>query len=45
MIIFSTLPSIDSPYPILILSGPEGSGAADIARKLADEYPSYFDYV
>ena len=41
----STLPSIDSPYPILILCGPEGAGANEIARKLSNEYPGYFDYV
>jgi len=41
----STLPSIDSPYPILILCGPEGSGSAEIARKLAEDYSGYFDYV
>lgn len=42
---FSTLPSVDSPYPILILCGPEGSGCSDIARKLSEEYSGYFDYV
>lgn len=41
----STLPSVDSPYPILILCGPEGAGTNEIARKLAEEYPGYFDYV
>jgi guanylate kinase len=41
----STLPSFDSPYPILILCGPVGSGSTDIARKLAEEYPDYFEYI
>ena len=41
----STLPSVDSPYPILILCGTEGSGKNAIGRKLAEEYPDYFDYV
>ena len=40
-----TLPNIESPYPILILCGPEGSGVSDLARKLAKEYPEYFDYM
>lgn len=41
----STLPNIDSPYPILILCGPDGSGVGDVARRLAKEYSEYFDYV
>jgi hypothetical protein len=41
----STLPNLDSPYPILILCGPDGSCAAELARKLAKEYTEYFVYV
>jgi len=39
------LPSLDTPYPILILCGPEGSATGDLSRKLAEDYPGYFDYV
>ena len=42
---FSTLPSVESPYPILILCGPEGCGRVEISKKLVDDYPDYFDFV
>ncbi|RNA05683.1 Leucine-rich repeat and guanylate kinase domain-containing [Brachionus plicatilis] len=41
----STLPNIDSPYPILLLCGPEGSGTSHMATRLAKQFPEYFDYV
>ncbi len=41
----STLPNIDSPYPILILCGPEGCGRMEISKKLVEDYPDYFDFV
>ncbi|CAF0994429.1 unnamed protein product [Brachionus calyciflorus] len=41
----STLPNIDSPYPILLLSGPEGSYSSEMAIRLAKDFPEYFDYV
>lgn len=41
----STLPDINSPYPILILCGAEGTGSQELSQKLAKDFPEYFDYV
>ncbi|XP_071792504.1 leucine-rich repeat and guanylate kinase domain-containing protein-like [Asterias amurensis] len=38
----STLPSIETPYPMLMLVGPPGSGKTKIAQKLTAEFPTYF---
>ncbi|XP_013413675.1 leucine-rich repeat and guanylate kinase domain-containing protein [Lingula anatina] len=40
----STLPSIETPYPMLVLVGPKGSGRRDLGLKLVDEFPDYFGY-
>ena len=40
----STLPSIETPYPMLVLCGPQGAGKKDLALKLVDEFPDYFGY-
>lgn len=40
----STLPSIETPYPMLVLVGPQGSGKKDLAMKLVDEFSDYFGY-
>ncbi|XP_074644110.1 leucine-rich repeat and guanylate kinase domain-containing protein-like isoform X2 [Tubulanus polymorphus] len=39
-----TLPSIYTPYPVLVLVGPEGSGAKELSLKLVEEFPEYFGY-
>jgi len=40
----STLPSIETPYPMLVLVGPQGSGKKDLAMKLVEEFSDYFGY-
>ncbi|KAL3852031.1 hypothetical protein ACJMK2_015742 [Sinanodonta woodiana] len=40
----STLPSIETPYPMLVLVGPQGSGKKDLALKLVEEFNDYFGY-
>lgn len=44
MLYFSTLPSVETPYPMLVLVGPQGSGKKDLAMKLVDEFGDYFGY-
>ena len=41
---FSTLPSVDTPYPMLILCGPPGSGKRYLARRLCQEFPDFFGF-
>ncbi len=41
---FSTLPSTETPYPMLVLVGPQGAGKKDLALKLVEEFPDYFGY-
>ncbi|XP_032242021.1 leucine-rich repeat and guanylate kinase domain-containing protein [Nematostella vectensis] len=38
----STLPSVDTPYPMLILCGPSGAGKRHLARRLCQEFPDFF---
>ena len=38
----STLPSIEMPYPMLVLTGPQASGKRELAHRLAQEFPDYF---
>ncbi|XP_005112686.1 leucine-rich repeat and guanylate kinase domain-containing protein [Aplysia californica] len=40
----STLPNIETPYPMLVLVGPQGSGKKDLSMKLVDEFGDYFGY-
>ncbi|KAL9960961.1 hypothetical protein ACROYT_G034471 [Oculina patagonica] len=40
----STLPSVDTPYPMLILCGPPGSGKRHLARRLCQEFPDFFGF-
>ena len=40
-----TLPNLETPYPILILCGPEGSGKIELANKLVMEFPDFFNYL
>ncbi|CAF0904939.1 unnamed protein product, partial [Didymodactylos carnosus] len=40
----STLPNIETPYPMLILSGPDGCGRIELAHRLVEEFSEFFGY-
>ncbi|KAB5541946.1 hypothetical protein PHYPO_G00085810 [Pangasianodon hypophthalmus] len=40
----STLPSLDTPYPMLVLTGPQACGKRELAHKLCHEYSDFFGY-
>ncbi|KAM6896120.1 leucine-rich repeat and guanylate kinase domain-containing protein [Lycodopsis pacificus] len=40
----STMPSADSPYAMLVLTGPQGCGKRDLAHRLCQEFSEYFAY-
>ncbi|KAM9823970.1 LOW QUALITY PROTEIN: leucine-rich repeat and guanylate kinase domain-containing protein [Neosynchiropus ocellatus] len=40
----STLPSLDLPYPMLVLTGPQACGKRELAHKLCQEFNEYFAY-
>ncbi|XP_013087335.2 leucine-rich repeat and guanylate kinase domain-containing protein-like [Biomphalaria glabrata] len=40
----STLPSTETPYPMLVLVGPQGSGKKELAMNLVDEFGDYFGF-
>ena len=40
----STLSSIETPYPMLILTGPSGACKRVLVRKLCQEFPSFFGH-
>ncbi|XP_056281447.1 leucine-rich repeat and guanylate kinase domain-containing protein [Pseudoliparis swirei] len=40
----STMPSADSPYPMLVLTGPQGCGKRDLAHRLCHDLSEYFAY-
>uniref|UniRef100_A0A2K6G390 Leucine rich repeats and guanylate kinase domain containing n=1 Tax=Propithecus coquereli TaxID=379532 RepID=A0A2K6G390_PROCO len=39
-----TLPSLDAPYPMLILAGPEACGKRELAHRLCRQFSTYFRY-
>ncbi|XP_786893.3 leucine-rich repeat and guanylate kinase domain-containing protein [Strongylocentrotus purpuratus] len=41
-VLMSTLPSIETPYPVLVLVGPRGSGKQALAQRLVKEFTEYF---
>ncbi|XP_053782638.1 leucine-rich repeat and guanylate kinase domain-containing protein isoform X3 [Desmodus rotundus] len=40
----STLPSLDAPYPMLVLAGPEACGKRELAHRLCRQFSTYFRY-
>ncbi|KAM4874370.1 leucine-rich repeat and guanylate kinase domain-containing protein [Thomomys bottae] len=40
----STLPSLDAPYPMLILAGPEACGKRELAHRLCRQFNTFFRY-
>uniref|UniRef100_A0A7N8YAB7 Leucine-rich repeats and guanylate kinase domain containing n=1 Tax=Mastacembelus armatus TaxID=205130 RepID=A0A7N8YAB7_9TELE len=40
----STLPGADSPYPMLVLTGPQGGGKRELGHRLCQEFSEYFTY-
>ncbi|KAJ8394299.1 hypothetical protein AAFF_G00047060 [Aldrovandia affinis] len=38
----STLPSVDAPYPMLVLSGPQACGKRELAHTLCQDFSDYF---
>ncbi|KAL2102657.1 hypothetical protein ACEWY4_001825 [Coilia grayii] len=44
VILDSTLPSLDTPYPMLVLTGPQACGKRELAHKLCQEFSDFFAY-
>ncbi|ERE90312.1 leucine-rich repeat and guanylate kinase domain-containing protein [Cricetulus griseus] len=40
----STLPSLDAPYPMLVLTGPAACGKRELAHRLCRQFNTYFRY-
>ncbi|XP_043944600.1 leucine-rich repeat and guanylate kinase domain-containing protein isoform X2 [Protopterus annectens] len=40
----STLPSLDTPYPMLVLTGPQACGKRELAHRLCREFSDFFAY-
>uniref|UniRef100_A0A8C6DZ94 Leucine-rich repeat and guanylate kinase domain-containing protein n=1 Tax=Moschus moschiferus TaxID=68415 RepID=A0A8C6DZ94_MOSMO len=40
----STLPSLDAPYPMLVLAGPQACGKRELAHRLCRAFSTYFRY-
>ncbi|XP_012876997.1 PREDICTED: leucine-rich repeat and guanylate kinase domain-containing protein [Dipodomys ordii] len=43
-IFHSTLPSLDAPYPMLILAGPQACGKRELAHRLCRQFNAFFRY-
>ncbi|KAK6488138.1 leucine-rich repeat and guanylate kinase domain-containing protein [Huso huso] len=44
IIYHSTLPSLDAPYPMLALTGPQACGKRELAHRLCREFSNFFAY-
>nr|XP_033813434.1 leucine-rich repeat and guanylate kinase domain-containing protein isoform X2 [Geotrypetes seraphini] len=40
----STLPSLDSPYPMLVLTGPQSCGKRELTHRLCRQFKDFFRY-
>ncbi|XP_051911427.1 leucine-rich repeat and guanylate kinase domain-containing protein isoform X2 [Hippocampus zosterae] len=40
----TTLPSDDAPYPMLVLTGPQGCGKREMAHRLCEDFEDFFAY-
>ncbi|XP_072508812.1 leucine-rich repeat and guanylate kinase domain-containing protein isoform X5 [Notamacropus eugenii] len=40
----STLPSLDAPYPMLVLVGPQSGGKRELAHRLCRQFSTFFRY-
>ncbi|XP_073508589.1 leucine-rich repeat and guanylate kinase domain-containing protein isoform X2 [Phyllobates terribilis] len=40
----STLPNLDTPYPMLILTGPQSCGKRELAHRMCREFKEFFRY-
>ncbi|XP_061617514.1 leucine-rich repeat and guanylate kinase domain-containing protein [Phyllopteryx taeniolatus] len=40
----TTLPSDDAPYPMVVLTGPQGCGKREMAHRLCEDFDEYFAY-
>uniref|UniRef100_A0A5F8H099 Leucine rich repeats and guanylate kinase domain containing n=1 Tax=Monodelphis domestica TaxID=13616 RepID=A0A5F8H099_MONDO len=40
----STLPSLDAPYPMLVLVGPQAGGKRELAHRLCRQFSTFFRY-
>uniref|UniRef100_A0A3Q2XHD2 Leucine rich repeats and guanylate kinase domain containing n=1 Tax=Hippocampus comes TaxID=109280 RepID=A0A3Q2XHD2_HIPCM len=40
----TTLPSADAPYPMLVLTGPQGCGKREMAHRLCEDFEDFFAY-
>ncbi|XP_038608135.1 leucine-rich repeat and guanylate kinase domain-containing protein isoform X4 [Tachyglossus aculeatus] len=40
----STLPSLDAPYPMLVLVGPQNCGKRELAQRLCRQFNAFFRY-
>ncbi|KAG8576791.1 hypothetical protein GDO81_009974 [Engystomops pustulosus] len=40
----STLPNLDTPYPMLVLTGPQSCGKRELAHRMCREFKEFFRY-